>query len=122
MKANRRNKRNIPCYNDIFILEQRDAVKLGRASCYCIINGTKKQIIRKRPVATTSQLVKSAGIGAGASVGTMALASVLYLVVSKLKKAKPDERRRPTPSPRTQSKVHPSRRRSKVIPPLTPVA
>ena len=98
---------------------QREAVKLGRASCYCIVNGTKKQVIRRRPVTTTPQLIKSAGIGAGGSVGMVILAGVIYLVVAKLKKGKP-KRRRPTHSPRIRGKVHPERR-TKLVQPLTPV-
>ena len=91
---------------------QREAVKLGQVSCYCIVNGKKKQIIRRRPVPTTSKLLKSAGIGAGGSIGTMAVVALVYIVISKIRAAKKSAltgRPRPTPSPRSRAKVHPER-------------
>ena len=88
-------------------------MKLGHASCYCMVNGTKRQIIRRRPVATTTQMLRSAGIGAGGAVGLLGLSAVVYLLISKLRKTKQKNKldaRIPLPSPRARARVHPQRR------------
>ena len=96
------------CLTITFRLFQEKAVKLGHASCYCMVNGTKRQIIRRRPVATTTQMLRSAGIGAGGAVGLLGLSAVVYLLISKLRKTK--QKNKPLPSPRARARVHPQRR------------
>jgi len=48
------------------------------------------KIIPKKPVPTMKQKMRAAGVGAGGMAGTMAIGTVIYLIVSKLKRAKPD--------------------------------
>lgn len=86
------------CSKQWDIKAARKAVKYGRASCTCNINGTQVTIIHKNPRATTAQLLRAAGIGASSVTITMIIAAVLYVIVGKLTNQKPvgkTERRKP---------------------------
>ncbi|VDI37037.1 Hypothetical predicted protein [Mytilus galloprovincialis] len=85
-----------------------EAAQMGRVSCYCMVNGTRREIIRSNPKATTEQLLKAAGIGAGSTSGAMVIAWLIYMLVSKVKSSA-QNKLPPTPRPR---KVKPSRRKS----------
>lgn len=85
-----------------------EAVKLGRVTCTCVVNGKKTEIIRQNPKATTEQLFKAAGIGAGSVSGAMIIAWLIYMLVSKVKGNK-QSNLSPTPRPR---KITPFRKKS----------
>ena len=94
-------------------------VTKGYASCFCVVNEKKIQIIKKRPVAQKEKLFKAAGFGAGAVTGTMVIGVVVYMIVNKVRqpsvKRKPPTPRPPSPSPsprtvRQRTRVHPQGR------------
>ncbi|XP_053374815.1 uncharacterized protein LOC128547113 [Mercenaria mercenaria] len=96
--------------------QAREMVTKGYASCFCIVNSKKVQIIKKRPVVQKGKLFKAAGFGAGGMAGTMVLGVAVYALVNKLRQ--PTEKKKPpTPRPltpsagsaRQKSRVHPQR-------------
>ncbi|XP_071161172.1 mucin-22-like [Mytilus edulis] len=94
--------------NQMTAAQALEAAQMGRVSCYCMVNGTRREIIRSNPKATTEQLLKAAGIGAGSTTGAMVIAWLIYMLVSKVKSSA-QNKLPPTPRPR---KVKPSRRKS----------
>lgn len=84
-------------------------VTKGYASCFCIVNSKKVQVIKKRPVVQKQKLFKAAGFGAGGMAGTMVVGVVAYAIVNKIRQP-PTERKPPKPSPqspRQKSRIHP---------------
>ncbi|OWF53401.1 D-beta-hydroxybutyrate dehydrogenase, mitochondrial [Mizuhopecten yessoensis] len=66
----------------------REATKMGRTTCKCTLtSGKEVVVINKRPKATTIQLLKAAGIGAGSVSGAIAIATIIYMIVGKIKDA-----------------------------------
>ncbi|XP_069119028.1 uncharacterized protein [Argopecten irradians] len=64
----------------------REAVTMGRATCKCTLgNGKEIVVINKRPKATTMQILKAASIGAGSVSGAIAIATIIYKIVGKIK-------------------------------------
>ncbi|XP_052104471.1 uncharacterized protein LOC127737652 [Mytilus californianus] len=94
--------------NQMTAAQALEAAQMGRVSCYCMVNGTRREIIKSNPKASTEQLLKAAGIGAGSTSGAMVIAWLIYMLVSKVK-GSAQNKLPPTPRPR---KVKPSRRRS----------
>lgn len=65
---------------------QKESASMGRATCRCTLtNGKEVTVINSRPQATTAQLLKAAGIGAGSVSGAIAIATFIYMIVGKIK-------------------------------------
>ncbi|XP_060070522.1 neurogenic locus notch homolog protein 3-like [Ylistrum balloti] len=78
-----------------------EAAKMGRATCMCTLtSGKEVVVINKRPKATTVQLLKATGIGAGSVTGAITIAAIIYMIVGKIKGAKTSN---PSPRDRTNN-------------------
>lgn len=90
---------------------QETMVKTGYASCFCMVKGKKVQIIKKRPVAQTKNMIRSAGFGAGGMAGTIVICLIIYSIVNKLRQPRESSISKPPPMskpPRISgSRVHP---------------
>lgn len=93
---------------------QETMVKTGYASCFCMVEGRRVQIIKKRPVAQTKNLIKSAGFGAGGMGGTMVIGLIIYSIVNKLRQPRESVISKPPPMskppPISRSRVHPQQK------------
>ncbi|XP_060582136.1 uncharacterized protein LOC132738608 isoform X2 [Ruditapes philippinarum] len=92
--------------------EAREMVTKGYASCFCIVNNKKVQVIKKRPVAQKGKMFKAAGFGAGGVAGTMAVGVAVYMIVNKVRQPKKPPTTRPpsslsTGNVRQRTRVHP---------------
>ena len=59
-------------------------VKKGRVTCTCVHNGVITEVIKMKPKATTAQMLRAAGIGAGSVTAAMTIATVIYIFVSRM--------------------------------------
>ncbi|XP_033735488.1 uncharacterized protein PB18E9.04c-like [Pecten maximus] len=78
------------CSGPVIDLEAaRESTNMGRTRCKCTLaSGKEVVVINKRPKATTAQLLKAAGIGAGSVTGAIAIATIIYMIVGKIKESK----------------------------------
>ncbi|KAL4237886.1 Protocadherin Fat 4 [Mactra antiquata] len=102
------------CDNKVATEHARKMVDTGYASCSCVFNGKRLNIIKKRPVPKPEALYKAAGFGAGGMLGTIVIGVIIYAVVSKIKSSPKRSaittKEKPRPSPRMRQKVHPHKR------------